>query len=71
MKLIVDRFEEHFAICEIFGTKDFLEIDRAFFPETIKEGDVVNYDGNLIIFDEVETIKRKKEIAIKMENLLK
>ncbi|MBQ7667834.1 MAG: DUF3006 domain-containing protein [Clostridia bacterium] len=71
MKLIIDRFEEHFAICEIFGSTDFIEIDRLHFPENIKEGDVVDYDGNLITLDEVETKKRKDEINKKMENLLK
>jgi hypothetical protein len=61
MRVIVDRIEGDFAVCEQDNLQ-MLDIplkDIAFIP---KEGDVLILDGADIKFDFEETKKRKKKI---------
>lgn len=63
MKVIVDRFEENFAVCEKEDRK-MIRIDKNRIPKGIKEGDVLNISSDdTITFDKNETEKIKKEIA--------
>jgi hypothetical protein len=58
MKVIIDRFEGDFAVCEK-DDKTMVNIDMRILPEKVKEGDVLNIE---IKVDEEETEKRKKVI---------
>ena len=58
MKVIIDRFEGDFAVCEK-EDKTMVNIDMRILPEKVKEGDVLNIE---IKVDEEETEKRKKVI---------
>lgn len=61
MKVIVDRFEGDFAVCEKEDRR-MINIERAMIPSEAKEGDVLIVDGGSITIDEAETEKRKRLI---------
>lgn len=61
MKVIIDRFEGDFAVCEK-EDRGMINIERAVIPSEAKEGDVLIVDGGSITIDETETEKRKRLI---------
>lgn len=69
MKLIVDRFEEDFVVCEVFDTQEFINIKKSLFPENIKEGDIVTFDNDIITIDLEETENTSERIKSKMDSL--
>lgn len=58
MKVIIDRFEVNFAVCEK-ENKTMIDIPKEILPEEAKEGDVLNIN---ISIDTEETENRKKLI---------
>lgn len=68
-KLIIDRFEGDYAICER-ADKTKIDILRKNMPSTLKEGDciILNEDQS-ITFDEEETKAREKRIKSLMDSL--
>lgn len=68
MKVIIDRFEGEYAICE---KKDLemidIEINRL--PPEAKEGDILIIRGENIKIDNEETEKRKEKIEKLMNDL--
>jgi hypothetical protein len=68
MKLIIDRFEGNYAICED-EDRNMANIHRSKLPATSKEGDVLNMHGDVIVVDENETVLRKQAIKKMMDNL--
>ena len=69
MKLIIDRFEGNFAVCET-ENKTFVNIPKSELPSLINEGDVLiqNADGKYSI-DRNATNKRAKNIQDKFFGL--
>jgi hypothetical protein len=68
MRLIIDRFEGDFAVCEN-DNKIMVNISKKELPSEVKEGDVIyKYDEKYII-DLEETKKRKQEIHDIIKNL--
>jgi hypothetical protein len=61
MKVIIDRFEGEYAVCEK-EDREMMDIKRDCLPKEAKEGDVLHIEGDKIIIDVMETEKRKKEI---------
>ena len=61
MKVIVDRFEDKFAICET-EERSMINIDRSKMPASAKEGDVLIIDRGIITIDTAATKDRKQEI---------
>lgn len=61
MRVIIDRFEGDFAVCEK-ENREMIDIKRSTLPKGAKEGDVLQIDGDNIKIDTAETEKRKKEI---------
>lgn len=70
MKVVIDRIEEGFAVCE---TEKRVMINFAveMLPEGIKEGTVLDIDGENIIIDEIETEVREKEAMDLLEDIFK
>lgn len=68
MKLIIDRFEGDFAICEK-EDKTMINIEKAKLPSNVKEGDVIVYENVKYSIDLKETSQRKKEINKLMDDL--
>jgi len=58
MKVIIDRFEGNFAVCEK-EDRTMLNIVRDKLPARAKEGDVLIVEGATITIDECETAERK------------
>lgn len=68
MKLIVDRFEGNYALCEKEdGTIMNVEKDRL--PKGAKEGDVLILEGESIFIDNNATLERKKYIEELIEDI--
>lgn len=66
--IIIDRFEEGFALCEKDG-EDFVKIPKELLPKEAKEGDVIVFSEEKYIIDINATEKRKKEINDKFFGL--
>lgn len=62
MKLVIDRFEGDFAVCEQ-ENGEMINIKKSRISQTSAEGDVLyqSSDGHFTV-DFLETEKRKKEI---------
>ena len=61
MKLIIDRFEGNFAVCEK-EDRTMINIEKNKIPTESKAGDVLSVTENEIVIDEIDTINRKKDI---------
>jgi len=61
MKVIIDRFEGDFAVCEK-EDREMLDIQRFKIPSSAKEGDVLDIVNNQVTIDSEATEIRKKEI---------
>jgi len=61
VKLVIDRFEGDYAVCEK-EDRGMMDIERILIPLESKEGDVISIDDDKISIDIEETNKRKKEI---------
>ena len=61
MKVIIDRFEGNFAVCEK-EDRQMMDIERVKIPVAAKEGDVLDISNDKITIDSETTEKRKKEI---------
>ncbi|KAB3529079.1 DUF3006 domain-containing protein [Alkaliphilus serpentinus] len=66
---IIDRFEGVYAIVEIDGA--FERIDMKKLPSNAKEGDVIIINPISITLDKAETLKRRIKIKKLMEGLFK
>jgi hypothetical protein len=68
-KLIIDRFEGSFAVCER-EDKTMVTIPKDKLPNNCKEGDylIINPDGTYQV-DSAATLERKKRIRDKMNRL--
>jgi len=62
MKLIIDRFEGDFAVCETEDRK-MINIKRSLLPGDAKEGDVIIRTSDGYRIDKDETAERKKRIS--------
>lgn len=60
MKLIIDRFEEEFAVCETENRKT-INIERHKLPPDVREGVVIDLNGDNIKIDWEETERLRKE----------
>lgn len=69
--LIIERFENNFAICED-KDKNFFGIEQSELPKDAKAGDVLDIDNNgNIKINKEETERRKARIQAKMQKLNK
>ena len=69
MKMVLDRFEDEFAICEDIETRNLIEYHRDSLPEDAAPGDVLVYDGCVITIDHAETEIRRERIKKMFEAL--
>ena len=61
MELIIDRFEDEYAVCED-ENKKILNINKCKIPKQAKEGDIIIYRNGTYILDKEKTLNRKKYI---------
>lgn len=69
-KLIIDRFEVSYAVCEA-ENKAMVNIEISRLPKDMKEGDSITIDQNGIIYkgNQEEMNLRKERISKMMERL--
>ena len=68
MRLVIDRFEGDYAICQ--GDDGHMqEIERRKIPKEAQEGDIIVLQGDKIFIDKEETLKMRDEIEKLMEEL--
>jgi len=70
LKVIIDRFEGDYAVCEN-EDRTMANIEKSKIPSEAKEGDVLQISDDKIIIDEAETIKRKNRIEELAKDLWK
>lgn len=70
MKVVIDRFEGIYAICEK-QDKSMIDVKKIDIPNNAKEGDVLNIQKDNITIDKEETKRRKKEIEELTKDLWK
>ena len=68
MKVIIDRFEGEYAICEKENL-EMIDIEIKNLPAHAKEGDILIIDNGVIKVDSSETNKRKKKIDSLIDEL--
>ena len=67
MKLIIDRFEEDYAVCE--SETGMVNIKRSDIPNDAAEGDTLVLSNGGYFIDREDTEKRRKEIEKLQEKL--
>jgi hypothetical protein len=60
MQVIIDRFEGDIAVCEK-SDRTMINIPIQRLPDMVKEGDVINIEGNVFEIDAAATAKRRQE----------
>jgi len=70
LKVIIDRFEGDYAVCEK-EDRTMIDIEKSKIPPEAKEGDVLQGVDDIFLIDEAETIKRKKKIEELAKDLWK
>jgi len=68
VKVIIDRFEGLYAVCEK-EDKTMIDILKINLPFEVKEGDVLILENNMITIDIEETEKRRIKIEKLTEGL--
>ncbi|MCB2356913.1 DUF3006 domain-containing protein [Clostridium estertheticum] len=68
MKVIINRFEGSYAVCEK-EDKTMMDIKSIDLPFEAKEGDLLVLANNMIIIDIEETEKRHRDIQVLTEDL--
>ena len=61
MRVVIDRFEGDYAVCEK-EDRTMMNIHKSKLPTGVKEGNVLRIDGSVIEIDTKETQKRQAEI---------
>ena len=69
MKMIVDRFEGDYAICENMETRDLIECLISSLPDGVCPGDVLACEGNDITINHAETEERRQRLKKMFEDL--
>ena len=57
---VIDRFEGNYAVVEFEGRR-IVNIHKRDLPAGLKEGDAIQGNDGVYVFDEVETERIKKE----------
>lgn len=70
MKVVIDRFEENYAVCEK-EDRTMINLEKKLLPSEAKEGDVLVLQNGAISIDKAATQKRKNEIDDLMEDMWK
>lgn len=61
MKITIDRIEESWVVCET-QEQDMITLSISLFPEDIKEGDILNYENDIITPNPELTKIKKAEV---------
>ena len=70
MRLVIDRFEGEYAVCE-FENGEYIDVSKVDIPQEAKEGDVLIKTDNGYCVDKTATESKRKEIKERMNRLFK
>jgi hypothetical protein len=70
MRVVIDRFEGGYAVCEE-EDRAMINIEKRRLPKGVKEGDVLIINGDVIKIERQETNQKKEEIKKLMDELWK
>lgn len=70
MKVVIDRFEENYAVCEK-EDRTMINLERSSLPKGAKEKDVLILEDGKIFIDKNDTEKRKDEVSDLMKDMWK
>lgn len=70
MRVVIDRFEENYAVCEN-EDRTMINLEKKLLPSGVKEGDILVLQDGTILIDKTATQKRKNEIDDLMEDMWK
>lgn len=68
MKVVIDRFEGKYAVCEKTD-RTMINVEKSKIPRESKEGDVLIMEGNKNYIDVEETKRLSTEIEESTKNL--
>lgn len=68
MKIIIDRFEGEYAVCET-EEKKFIDIPKIDIPVGAKEGDILSKSDNGYKIEKDETNEKRQAIKTRMNKL--
>lgn len=68
MKIIIDRFEGNYAVCET-EEKKFIDIPKSDIPDGAKEGDVLSKSDSGYKVEKKETAEKRETIKARMNKL--
>ena len=66
--MIIDRFEDGFAVCEREDLSH-VNVDVRLLPDGAKEGSVIDFSDGVYTIDEAETLQRRREMSKKLRRL--
>lgn len=69
MHFAIDRFEGDYAILENINNATTTNVLKSILPSSVKEGDILLYDGTNYIIDENARKKREDDIMSKFQRL--
>lgn len=67
--LVIDRFEENFAVCENRETLEIENIEIENLPQNVKEGDIIKFSNNVYEIDTESKEIIENRINEKLNNL--
>ena len=67
--LIIDRFEDEFAVVENTVSEEMLLIERAIIDLNAKEGDVITFADGMYHVDYETTKKRRAEVLALLKKI--
>lgn len=70
MKVVIDRFEENYAVCEK-EDRTMINLEKKLLPSGAKEGDILVLQDSTILIDKAASQKRKNEIDNLMKDIWK
>jgi hypothetical protein len=70
MRVVIDRFEGGYAVCEE-EDRAMINIEKRRLPKGVKEGDVLIINGDVIKIERQETNQKKEENKKLMDELWK
>ena len=68
MRLVIDRFEGMYAVCEL-ENGEFADVPKEDIPKEAKEGDILIKTDNGYCVEKEETEAKRKEIKQRMNRL--
>lgn len=68
MRLVIDRFEGKYAVCEL-ENGEFIDVLKTDIPQEAKEGDILTKTDNGYCIDKMATETKREEIKQRMNRL--